>query len=339
MNADWRANVSLEGITPDSAGIYRIQQASTSASPSTVECYIRNQDGGVFRVKWDDDARTWRLINPSNTSGYAPPVRRSGNGAWVRHLDLAGKGGAPLLVRQTPLVGPSLSQMTQFMKNGRRSAVEQLGEAQAALKNGADSEMVATVAECLWGRQWLDEFARPQLIEKLANNLEIIRRRLRKFDPAAHVSYYNAKVTGGTGGPSANTGMTVAELDQLKYEDVVQNKEVGTYVNAYETGVNFIQSRDDLGKAYMGRVILHEMTHAPGKTGELSTFDNAYLGILQPDKEHDMTALASFLRIRARRLTMQFHTQISSITSRSSSATLRSSLNLRPPLKNGRRTG
>ncbi|MEZ0602399.1 hypothetical protein ACAX43_09670 [Paraburkholderia sp. IW21] len=291
LNANWRANVSLEGVTPDSAGIYRIPQPGTSTS-LPVECYIRNQDGGVFRVKWDDDARTWRVINPSNTSGYAPPVRRSGNGAWVRHLDLAGKGGAPVRARQTLLTGQPLSQMTQFMKNGQRGALEHLDVAQAALKNGLDSEMVATIAECLWGRQWLDKFARPQLIEKLASNLEIIRKRVRKFDPAAHVSYYNTKASAGPEGPAASSSTTVAELDQWKYQDVVQDKEPGTYVNAYETGVNFIKSRDDLGKAYMGRVIVHEMTHATGKTGELSTVDNAYIGILRADKKHDLTALA-----------------------------------------------
>lgn len=290
LDAQWQVNIDLSGLTPDAEGIYRMHRTTSSAS-TPVDYYIRNHDSAVYRVKWDDGAHTWRMIDPDNASGYAPPVRRNANGAWVRHLDLAGKGGAPARVVQTLLTGKPLDRLKQFTQNGRRRALEQLDVARAVVKSGEHADMVATVAESLWGYKWRDEFARPYLVDKLGGDLDLLRQRVSRFDPASDVNYYNTAVF-QAGGTTGGSSMIVAELDQMRYAAVVQGKAAGAYVNAYETGANFIRSRDDLGQTYMGRIIVHEMTHAGGKAGELSTVDLAYIGILRPDKKHNLTALA-----------------------------------------------
>lgn len=286
LNRGWRVEVDLEGMSSD------VDRAYASGADPDGKRYMRDLDGSVYWVKKDVDANTWRVVDPANPTGYAPPIRREISGRLVRHLDLAGKGGAPVQLRQLHLDGANLRGMEDFMRQGKVRALEQLDLVRQSLRASGDDAMTAKLAEALWGSKWSDELIRPQLVGQLTEKIALIKKRVERFDPGKHVDYFNLKVGKNPDGSPRVSTETVAELDTLQYSDFSDRGIDVKYMNAYENGVDFLKSRDDLGSDYMGRVIVHEMTHAVDNAGGLCAVDNAYIGIKRPDKKHDLTALA-----------------------------------------------
>ncbi|UZM16214.1 hypothetical protein LZV00_11110 [Pseudomonas kielensis] len=91
----WRNNdIDFSRKIPDDYGIYT-DLPINHQSQQGYNYYIKQGDN-YYRVKYDDNNHTYRLVNPyeSLTSGYHRPIRRDGNNGWEFHSDVGGRGGA-----------------------------------------------------------------------------------------------------------------------------------------------------------------------------------------------------------------------------------------------------
>ncbi|WP_387689159.1 hypothetical protein [Photorhabdus sp. RM71S] len=76
--------------------IYKLRTSNANIDMQT-NYYIK-QHGDFWQARWDNDNRTWRIMNPANSGrfNYAIPVKRDNNGLWIRHSDVGLRGGARL---------------------------------------------------------------------------------------------------------------------------------------------------------------------------------------------------------------------------------------------------
>ncbi|HEM7566962.1 TPA: hypothetical protein U2J78_004820 [Serratia marcescens] len=94
FRSDWVVkNKDFTTTSPDNSGIYKIK----NDEPQTMQDYDNfiKKDDVYYRVKFDENNQTWRLIHPSNPEniGYQAPVRRNNAGEWEIHTDVGLKGG------------------------------------------------------------------------------------------------------------------------------------------------------------------------------------------------------------------------------------------------------
>ncbi|MEZ0604392.1 cytotoxic necrotizing factor Rho-activating domain-containing protein [Paraburkholderia sp. IW21] len=202
LEMQWRReDVSLNQEKPGDAGdrfegIYSVPVAGTSKSPDEWKYYIK-EENNPYEVRWDDDARTWRVVNPLDPGrfGHAVPVKLDDTGHWVTHLDIPiEKGGSPFsgAGKVSHLINLSETQsqeMRSLVRRGRKQALNNIDGALKALGR-KNTEKVDAAMDIFFGRHndVVKEVYRFSLneIQKFLNELDIINDISYKagyFDP------------------------------------------------------------------------------------------------------------------------------------------------------------
>ncbi|MGF6901295.1 cytotoxic necrotizing factor Rho-activating domain-containing protein [Paraburkholderia sp. GAS348] len=186
INESWqRAGISLDGMIKGedspNKGVYRNPRAGSSTGTSTdtdsSDYYIKDRSA-IYEVRWDEYARTWRVIDPGHPGkfSYAVPVKLNEDGRWVTHNDVPGKGGDARDQFEGVAKLPRLSEnqvapVRNLLAQARDKSLDIIDNYEVAISNKKNNEEIDNLMDIFLGRH----------DEPLKNDLMYSLKRQRKF--------------------------------------------------------------------------------------------------------------------------------------------------------------
>ncbi|WP_206002721.1 cytotoxic necrotizing factor Rho-activating domain-containing protein [Paraburkholderia polaris] len=199
LNENWRKNdISLDGMIKGDGslnkGVYRNAVASTSAAPEWFEYYIE-AGSGKYQVRWDDYARTWRVIDPKHPGqfSYAVPVKLDAGGQWVTHNDLPGRGGNALdqFEKVENLLRPAKNQIapvSDLLAKVRDESLSLIDNFKKDIRDGKNKKEIDNLLDIFIGGH--DDTLKEKLLSSLKEQREFLKNL--KTNDVVYRSGYSA---------------------------------------------------------------------------------------------------------------------------------------------------
>ncbi|MEZ0605028.1 cytotoxic necrotizing factor Rho-activating domain-containing protein [Paraburkholderia sp. IW21] len=190
IDESWRKmDISLDGMIkgdgPFSKGVYRNPVAGTSADTDWFDYYIK-EGSDLFQVRWDDYARTWRVMNPAHPEkfNYAVPIKLNERGRWVTHNDIPGRAGNPMdqfggVAKSFNLAENQIEPVGNLLAQARHKSLDIIDNFRNAIGNGENKEEINNLMDIFVGAH--DDALKKDLLslletqKKFLKNVEIRR--------------------------------------------------------------------------------------------------------------------------------------------------------------------
>ncbi|MEZ0602111.1 cytotoxic necrotizing factor Rho-activating domain-containing protein [Paraburkholderia sp. IW21] len=184
INENWRKNdISLDGMIKGDGslnkGVYRNAVASTSANPEGFEYYIE-AGSGKYQVRWDDYARTWRVVDPKHPRqfSYAVPVKLDESGQWITHNDIPGRGGNALdqFERVGNLLHPAKNQIapvSDLLARARDESLDLIDNFKKDIRDGKNKREIDNLLDIFIGGH--DDALKGKLLSSLGEQHEFLK--------------------------------------------------------------------------------------------------------------------------------------------------------------------
>jgi len=190
LNKAWRVSESPQNLRPANGQDYYngVFQSKNSAGEDLF--YIKDNDD-LYQVRWDDYARTWRVVNPANPSRfmYAHPVKLGKNNKWALHSDLPGAGGGK--IKDKNLLGLKRTEanvIKKEIKTASKDAINYLDTASDIIKQKKYENNLNEVLDIFYGHH--EPVVKNQFIKKI----EEIKRFNENISTTTDIKYIKDEI-------------------------------------------------------------------------------------------------------------------------------------------------
>ncbi|PQQ23947.1 cytotoxic necrotizing factor Rho-activating domain-containing protein [Photorhabdus hindustanensis] len=235
-------------------GIYKLDNIDMQTN------YYIKQHGGFWQVRWDNDNRTWRIMNPANSGrfNYAIPVKRDNNGLWIKHSDVGLRGGGARSSKSAPkhmqnIEKSQAENIRNLISEARSRAIIILKDSINKIENNKPEtiEKVNNAFDIFLGDH--SERIKKNIIEKLKYQASF----LEKFSQNDHIVY--------SGGYDSNKPIMILQTtENSAASSSFQKGEpiLTVYADALVDGNERLRYSDDEYKNFISTALIHESYHA-----------------------------------------------------------------------------
>ncbi|MGV7961716.1 hypothetical protein QPK13_11585 [Photorhabdus tasmaniensis] len=237
--------------------IYKLRTDNAGVNMQT-NYYIK-QYGDFWQVRWDNDNRTWRIMNPANPGrfNYTIPVKRDNNGLWIKHSDVGLRGGAPRS-KSAPkhmqnIEKSQAKSIRNLMSDAKSKAIRTLENSIETIgkKEPETIKKVNRVFDIFLGDH--SDGVKNKIMEKLEDQISF----LKKLSTNDNTLY--------SGGYDSDKPITILQTtDNSAASSYFQKREpiLTVYADALVDGNRRLGYSEDKFKNFMSTALIHESYHA-----------------------------------------------------------------------------